>query len=641
MSGRYKLVGRSEAGELAELFQATRDDGARVAIKLFNPRTSDPAYAQTLAAAVKPLESVTDPRVYRWLDLGVVKGRVALVRRDLDGLSLAESLRRLVTREVILPFAVSMLMIIELIEATEAGHAAGVVHGAISTGSALLGRDGSIGLSDFGATAALQAVPAMKPFLKARDPYRAPEVAKNEAPTIQSDIYSLGAVAYELLTRREPAVGNSGMSTRRDSLPPPSRVDRRLNARIDPIVMRALDPSPPRRFRECSEMADQLRKYLANNGGAPPKEEIGRFITELSRDGGPQLGQVPFSEEFTLTPIDGAQISDDEGVPALSEQQLAPAPRALAEDEDVSTSPDAESIASVPVDRTDPDQQAPAMEGWDAPPGAAPGKPGESWIAPPGAAPPKPRRSMVSMPAAGAKVPRNSRVRVIEDFATVGESSGEPEPEPPVDEQAAKATRIMTPVSGAPVILEPVERRHSDLDEPRLVLPRRKGLIVAAAVIAVIGLLLLAGSIWWTQRKAEEERARQAAAPLPPTSESVARLDGALQKYLEERHQPGSGKGTPSDSAAAEEPLAPGDTLDKPPPKGQAAFVTILSNTPAIVFIDGNRVKKHTPLVKYPVKPGERDFVIESLETKERHPFSLSFKKGQLRKIEEEFVTVH
>jgi hypothetical protein len=78
-------------------------------------------------------------------------------------------------------------------------------------------------------------------------------------------------------------------------------------------------------------------------------------------------------------------------------------------------------------------------------------------------------------------------------------------------------------------------------------------------------------------------------------------------------------------------------TYDAPPGKRDAAFLTILSDVPASVTIDGMKVRKRTPLFRYPVQPGTRKIVLESLSTRERHAFELSFEKGKLRRVEERF----
>lgn len=283
MSGMYRLTGRTEAGDLAELYEALLLPTLPVAVKLFLPRTSDPAYARELAETVRLLQPVRHPGILHTVDLGFVRQRLAVVREDVDGFTLGIALQRLNTKEVLLPPTVALSIVIQLLEAVQLAHDAGVVHGAITPGNVLLSREGYPAICDFGALRALLSVPQLKRTFahRGRNTYRAPEVARGEPPTEASDVYSLGAIAYELLTLREPVVPGSGVSTRRETLPPPSRLDRRINSRLDPAVMRALDPAPQRRFRSCDEFAQALRNFLSAGGGLPGAEDVARFVSEL------------------------------------------------------------------------------------------------------------------------------------------------------------------------------------------------------------------------------------------------------------------------------------------------------------------------------------------------------------------------
>ncbi|WP_375773672.1 protein kinase [Archangium gephyra] len=315
MSTAYRLTGRIEAGDLAELYEAVQEPGGpKVVIKLFHPKTSDPRYATVLAGAYSVLNPLNPEGIVPMLDMGFVKQRLAVVRESVEGHSLGTALYRLNTKEVLLPPATALWLIIQLLESVERAHAAGVVHGSITPGNVLLSRAGLPSVCDFGTLQALLAVPELKRAFagRGRSAYRAPEVGRGEPPDVVSDIYSIGAIAYELLTLREAVVPDGGVSTRRAGLPPPSRLDRRLHARLDPIILRALEGTPTRRFRSCAEFAASLRNFLSTNGGLPGAEDARRFVAELFPNemmAGAQ-GPVPFSERFTLTPISGVSLAE-------------------------------------------------------------------------------------------------------------------------------------------------------------------------------------------------------------------------------------------------------------------------------------------------------------------------------------------
>ncbi len=302
----YRLTGRLEQGELADLFRAERED-EHVVIKLFHPRTTDAQYARAVEAVAAKLRVVTHPRLVRVLEVGLVEGRLAIVRQDPAPFTLGLVLQRLNTREVVLPPALAIAFVLELLEAVGAAHASGVVHGALTPGNVLVGPDGRPSVADFGALHALQASDRLRAFAaRGRTSYRAPELtgALSEA-TVACDLYALGAMTYELLTLREASLENGAVSTRGERLPPPSRLVRRLNARIDPIVMRALEQTPARRHKSAQDFADSLRDFLSAQGGIPQHEELATFVSQLFPNEVQLkvLGPVPFEQAFSLEPL--------------------------------------------------------------------------------------------------------------------------------------------------------------------------------------------------------------------------------------------------------------------------------------------------------------------------------------------------
>ena len=138
-------------------------------------------------------------------------------------------------------------------------------------------------MTDFLALWAMQKSPTLKTLAsRGRQAYRAPEVAKGTEPDAGSDVYSAGAVLYELLTLKEVAsTRGGGVSTRRDVLTPPSRLNSRVNAHMDPLVMKSLEALKSRRYKNGAEMAESLRNFQAATGAAVGRDEVARFVREL------------------------------------------------------------------------------------------------------------------------------------------------------------------------------------------------------------------------------------------------------------------------------------------------------------------------------------------------------------------------
>lgn len=655
MQTRYRLTGRLEAGELAELYQGLRDERDRVVIKLFHPRTSDQRYARALAETQRSLASVQHDALVRVLDIGTARSRLAVIREEVDGFTLGQGLQRLTTREVLMPPPLGLYVIIQLLEVVQRAHEEGVIHGAITPGNVLLGKDGRAALTDFGVLAALLSVPELKSFAaKGRSAYRAPEVTQGEGTSVASDVYSIGSIAYELLTLREATRGNKAMSTRQsEALPPPSRLDRRLNARLDPIVMRAIDPSPSRRFKSCAEFANALRNFLSASGGMPSRADVAKLVGDLfPNEVQLQINpQVPFSEPFILSEVTGVSLPpsadraevltirpsfSDGAIPAVYDDSL----------------PGAETIEALPAfspyageeEGAAPAREAPSSVEWEAPPGAAPQK--------------RVPMGTVSQarPAGGPSV--KSRVRVVEDF-----SSPEPGPEPtdpdaryaPTRGEGAHAAKsraqfapsdppsieVSQPMSDSgipyPLVRESGGRKRRMITEERKLwkaaLQRRRFLAVAVGVglVGVFCFALVLYRFGRTPGSTPGELPRK-----EPTAETRSQQPQEPRRAPEPKPEPKEPVQVP---ATAQTPvrIEPEPAAESRPVSRGVAYLTLRSNVRAHVYVDGKKLRGTTPIRRHRVAPGKREIAVVSVKTGERKEFSIQFKKGQERKLLERF----
>jgi eukaryotic-like serine/threonine-protein kinase len=310
---RYTLHARLEAGELADLFRGEDDGGREVTIKVFSPRTSDPEYGKALAEMSARTAGLGNPGALAYVDVGFYDQRLVAVREHVKGYTLGQAFQRLGSREAVITPELALFLIAEAAQIVGASHVAGFAHGAITPGNLLLGFDGGVRVCDFGALEALAASPALRAFAsKGRSGYRAPEVKKAGPAYPTDDIYSLGSILYELLTLTPVGSVRGGkLSTKRDALPAPSRVQRRINQRIDPVVMRALDMAKTRRYEDGLAFEQAIRGLFSVLGGAPSNQALVKFVKELFPtevkivgDG----GELPFSSAFEIEPIANAPV---------------------------------------------------------------------------------------------------------------------------------------------------------------------------------------------------------------------------------------------------------------------------------------------------------------------------------------------
>ena len=150
-----------------------------------------------------------------------------------------------------------------------AGHLMGLVHRDISPDNLLLGFDGHVKVIDFGIALVKNRQAPVTEFgtVKGKPPYMSPEQVKNESMDRRSDVFSLGVVAWELLTGQGLFEGDSiyaiAIAVEQQEIVPPSKViGRPLPAGLDAAIMSALERDPERRTPTAAAFAEQLEQVL-------------------------------------------------------------------------------------------------------------------------------------------------------------------------------------------------------------------------------------------------------------------------------------------------------------------------------------------------------------------------------------------
>ncbi len=256
LAARYRIVALLGRGGMGEVYRA--DDlklGQPVALK-FLPEglAADPQRLVYFHNEVRLARQVAHPNVCRVYDIGEADGQPFLSMEFVDGEDLASLLRRIGR----LPEDKGVEIGRQLCAGLAAAHDRGVLHRDLKPANVMLDGRGRVRITDFGLAAVADACAG---DVRAGTPaYMAPEQLAGREVTVQSDLYALGLVLYELFTGKRPFPAR-----RREEDTPPSLSD--LITGIDPaverVILRCLEHEP--RDRPASALA-----VLAGLSGGDP-----------------------------------------------------------------------------------------------------------------------------------------------------------------------------------------------------------------------------------------------------------------------------------------------------------------------------------------------------------------------------------
>jgi serine/threonine-protein kinase len=263
---RYEISETISRSGMASIFKATdREDGGTVAIKVPHMQfESDVASYQRFEREEAIGLGLNHPSVLKILPGPAHKSRPYIVMEFLEGQTLAEVLAALRP----LPEKDAAGVASRICEALEYLHEHNVIHRDLKPQNIMLCADGSLRLMDFGIAKAERARRltwvGFSPTLGTPD-YMAPEQVKGRRGDERTDIYSLGAILYEMTTGSAPFEGESPyviMNARLTGDPvAPRKLNPNLSPQIEEITLHALAREPGQRYRSAAEMKVELDHY--------------------------------------------------------------------------------------------------------------------------------------------------------------------------------------------------------------------------------------------------------------------------------------------------------------------------------------------------------------------------------------------
>lgn len=273
--GPYRIIRTLGQGGVGIVYLAIRDDAEfrkEVAIKVLHGAGAHSEAAARFRHERQILAGLEHPYIARLLDGGSTeKGSPYLVMEYVSGEPITTWIaeRNLRIRE-------RLDIFIKVCEAVHYAHQKLIVHRDLKPGNILVATDGTPKLLDFGIAKLLDADGTQDEALKTRTgmrlmtpDYASPEQVRGEPVSTATDVYSLGAVLFELLTGSRPhrlrnydAVEFAREICERPVRPPSEVGGSALRGDLDTIVLKAMHKDPERRYRSPDQLADDLRRYL-------------------------------------------------------------------------------------------------------------------------------------------------------------------------------------------------------------------------------------------------------------------------------------------------------------------------------------------------------------------------------------------
>jgi serine/threonine-protein kinase len=306
--GRYRILGELGRGAMGVVYKA-EDPALDRVVALKTIRLGDEAegrkeYERRFLQEAKAAGKLTHPNIVTIFDFGEEEDLAYMAMELLEGSDLRSRMRA-----GDIPAIEAVEIALQVADGLGFAHETGVVHRDIKPGNIMLLERGAVKIMDFGIARMRHADHKTSTGMVLGTPrYMSPEQIGGQPVDQRSDIFSLGTVLYEMLTRTQLFAGDDvnqiAHNVANAEPTPPSRSSPEVPQIVDFIVARALKKDPAVRYQDAYEMAADLRDALAEmRGRAPAPRSTDAEATHT-------LKFEPGSERLPLAPAASAIARD-------------------------------------------------------------------------------------------------------------------------------------------------------------------------------------------------------------------------------------------------------------------------------------------------------------------------------------------
>ena len=306
-AGRYRIIKQIGRGGMADVYLA-KDlilDGEEVAVKVLRTNyQTDPIAVARFQREARAMADLDHPHIVRITDIGEEEGQQYLAMEYVAGLDL----KRYIKEHHPLSNEEAIRIMGQILLAMRLAHTRGIVHRDLKPQNILLTPDGTAKVTDFGiAVAFAETSLTQTNSMLGSVHYLSPEQARGSKATVQSDIYAMGIIFYEMLTGHIPYDGDSAVTIAlqhfQKPLPSVIAENPSVPQALENVVIKATAKKLTDRYKSVAEMYVDLSSSLSYNRRNEPK----LVFDDATKADTKTLPKVPQS---TLTSIPKAPVQE-------------------------------------------------------------------------------------------------------------------------------------------------------------------------------------------------------------------------------------------------------------------------------------------------------------------------------------------
>ncbi len=264
--GKYQveqLLGRGRMGVVYKAFQ--QDLNRSVALKLLaEGGHASQKQKELFVKEAQAIAKLRHPNIVTVYEVGEWEGQPFFTMDFVDG----KSMDKMIVKQRFPPMETARLAK-AIAEAVEYAHSNGIIHRDLKPGNIILNNKGEPVITDFGLARHLdEETQSAGDDILGTPAYMSPEQARGRTAETdaRSDVYSLGAILYAMLTGDDPFTGSSLLEILHkvihDKPTPPDKIDPQIDIAISAICMKALSKDPKKRHQSAGDLAADLARYL-------------------------------------------------------------------------------------------------------------------------------------------------------------------------------------------------------------------------------------------------------------------------------------------------------------------------------------------------------------------------------------------